>query len=98
MNINWLDVLSSIQDLRSALAVWGITYEVLIAIGVAALILFFISLREIVVWYLKINQMQNQMRLMSAQLNEIKKSVDKVKIGPDLEPATPAPKKFSLDH
>jgi hypothetical protein len=82
MDVNWPELLNDVQDLRAALETWGITYEVLICIGISALALFLISLREIAVWYLRISQMQDQLLKMSRQLSEIQSSVDKVKTAP----------------
>ena len=108
MDVNWSELLNQIQDLRAALETWGVTYEVLICIGISAFALFLISLREIAVWYLRISAMQDQLIKMSQQLSEIKNSVDKVKIGPVfVEPTAKAEeptknaapgKKFNLDH
>jgi biopolymer transport protein ExbB/TolQ len=113
MEINWPQLLDQIQDLRSALETWGITYEILMALGVAAFALFLISLREVVVWYLKISQLQAQMLQMSRQLSQIQSSVDQAR-GPIFKEDKPkedkpaetkeeaavaaARKKFNLDH
>lgn len=109
MDINWAHLLDEVQDLRSALEQWGVTYEILICLGVSAFALFLISLREIVVWYLRISQLHSQMQKMSQQLNQLQSSVDQVQVqtgqtkGPFQEAAaeedqTPARKKFNLDH
>lgn len=108
MDVNWSELLNDVQDIRAALETWGITYEVLICIGISALALFLISLREIVVWYLRISQMQDQLAKMSRQLAEIKTSVDNVKVGPVFVDTTEKKeepkgsslknKKFNLDH
>jgi len=83
MDINWTELLDRIQDLRAQLEVWGVTYEILICLGVSALALFLISLREIVVWYLRLSQLQAQMLQMSKQLSQIQNSVGQVQTSVD---------------
>lgn len=85
MNINWTELLDEVQDFRSALEAWGITYEILICLGISALALFLISLREIVVWYLRISQLQAQMYNMSHQLQRLQTSVDQVQVKQDVQ-------------
>jgi hypothetical protein len=78
MEINWTQLLDQIQDLRAHLETWGVTYEILFGLGAAAFALFLISLREIVVWYLRISQLHAQMQQLSRQLSQIQSSVDQV--------------------
>ncbi len=78
MDINWTQLLDEIQDLRALLEAWGITYQILIALGAAAFVLFLVSLREIVVWYMRISQLQQQMLNMSRQLTQIQTTVTQV--------------------
>lgn len=107
MEINWAELLKSVQDWRAQLESYGINYDTLIVIGALALALFMISLREIVVWYFRIGQLHDQMRVMHDQLIYIRKTLEEAKIliqmppeaGKSGEPAKPAPgKKFHLDH
>ncbi len=107
MEMNWSEMLLAIQELRAHLESLGITYDTLIVIGALALALFMISLREIIVWYFRIGQLHEQMRVMHDQLVYIRKTLEEAKIliqmppeiGKKEEPAKPAPgKKFSLDH
>lgn len=80
MDINWANLLDEIQDLRGVLEQWGVTYQFLMALGVAAFALFLISLREIVIWYLRISQLHAQMYKMSQQLSQLQSSVDQVHV------------------
>jgi hypothetical protein len=111
MDINWTQLLDEVQNLRALLETWGVNYEILIGLGIAAFALFLISLREIVVWYLRLSQLHAQMAKMSQQLTQIQSSVDQVQVqtqktGPvfkestqEAEAATAtAKKKFNLDH
>lgn len=109
MDINWAELLLTIQQWRAELEALGVTYDTLIVVGALALALFLISLREIVVWYLRIGQLHDQMRVMHDQLIYIRKTLEEAKIliqmPPEIradekeEPAKPAPpKKFTLDH
>lgn len=107
MEINWPELLNQIQTWRAELETMGITYDTLVVIGALALAIFLISLREIVVWYLRIGQLHDQMRVMHDQLIYIRKTLEEAKIliqmppesGKSEEPVKPAqPKKFSLDH
>ena len=78
MDINWTQLLDQIQNLRALLEAWGITYEILMGLGIAALVLFLVSLREIVVWYMRISQLHHQMHNMSRQLSQIQATVNEV--------------------
>lgn len=107
MDINWAELVTAVQQWRAQLEVWGINYDALLVIGSLAIVLFLISLREIVVWYLRIGQLHEQMRTMHDQLIYIRNTLEEAKIliqMPDVskekeEPLKAAPgKKFNLDH
>lgn len=111
MDINWAELLLIIQQWRAELEAFGITYETLMIVGALATALFLISLREVVVWYLRIGQLHEQMRVMHDQLIYIRKTLEEAKIliqmpadmrAPDKEKEEPVqkapPKKFTLDH
>ena len=108
MDINWTEMLTTIQEVRAQLENYGISYDTLIVIGALAAALFMISLREIIVWYFRIGQLHDQMRVMHDQLIYIRKTLEEAKILIQMppepaikkeEPAKPTPgKKFNLDH
>ncbi len=111
MDINWVALLDSIQDLRGQLEVWGVTYEGLIVIGLIALGVLLLSFREVIVWYLRISKLQSQVNAMNEQLAEMRKLLetsrrDGVRIreaGDDdeddeSEPAVTPNRRFHLDH
>jgi hypothetical protein len=73
MNIE--EILNQVQALRSSLDSWGITYEVLIGIGIVAGVLFLVSLREILLWYFKISSMVNELKALRHQVGEVQQEV-----------------------
>ena len=98
---------SAVQDGRAQLSQWGVTYEVLYIVGALALVMFFFSLREVVVWYLRIGQLHQQMRALHEQLTLIRQTLENAKIelpmtgtdGPEKDnPKRLKLKKFNLDH
>lgn len=73
MNINIDEILQAIQDLRSQLEVWGITNEGLWAAGAVAIFLFILSLREVLTWYLRIQQVRDEVWALRNQLAAMQK-------------------------
>ncbi|MGE4133022.1 MAG: hypothetical protein AB7F86_15380 [Bdellovibrionales bacterium] len=110
--MNWLQLLEDVQNWRAELSAWGIDYPVLLGIGGLALVLFLMSMREIVVWYLRIYKMQSQLDRLCQQVDGLRQSLDQAnsilqsqgfgEIRPAEPEASPAEKakskKFSLDH
>jgi hypothetical protein len=103
--------LKSAQDFRSQLALWGVSPEFLAAVGGAALILFLLSLREVLGWYLRTHHLREDVRALRAQIMALQGDLREVRdMVADLEPeaaapgksepasATPAATQFRLDH
>jgi hypothetical protein len=61
-------VLQTIQDIRSQLEVLGVTNQGLWFVGGAAALLFVLSLREVIAWYFKVNQVRDEVRELRSQM------------------------------
>lgn len=75
MNINLDEILQMIQDLRSQLDVWGVNNETLMITGGIAAILFILSLREVVTWYFRVNQVRDEVRELRSQMIVMQKMI-----------------------
>ena len=107
MNIE--TVLNVVENLRATLERWGVTTEFLVACALIASFLFFLSLREVLVWYPKIPQMRAEMRAMRAQIAELQWTLNKMReelpkeveapagLAPKEEPKAPS-RNFQFDH
>ena len=107
MNIE--TVLNVVESLRATLERWGVTTEFLVACALIASLLFFLSLREVLVWYFKIPQMRAEMRALKAQIAQLQWTLNKMRdeavaeveapagLAPKEEPKAPS-KSFQFDH
>jgi hypothetical protein len=68
MNMNFADILQAIQDVRAQIDTLGITTRELWIAGGIALVLFILSLREVLAWYLRISQVRGEVRDLRAQM------------------------------
>lgn len=66
------EIVDGIQNFRAQLDTWGITPEGLIAVAAIASILFFLSLREVALWYLKVSHLRGDVRELRAEIAELK--------------------------
>ena len=71
--------LRSIQDLRAQLALWGITNHWLLIAGGVGLILFFFSLREVLSWYLRMQQVRDEVRELRAQMQVMQNTLNETR-------------------
>lgn len=65
-------ILDAIQNFRSALDQWGVTAETLIAVAFLAGILFVLSLREVMTWFLRVHTVRDEVRGLRAEIAELK--------------------------
>lgn len=106
-------VLDLLESARGLFERWGITAETLLVIGLAASVLFFVSLREVASWFLRIHQLREEVRAVEARLAVSERLLHEIsgKLNDRLpeaavtvaaeEPAsktTPAGSRFRLDH
>ena len=77
MNIQ--TVLETIQEWRTQIDAWGITNETLIAVGVIALVLFMLSLREVACWFLKTTQTQDEIRALRLEITNLHKTLERTR-------------------
>jgi hypothetical protein len=60
-----------LESFRQQLIIWGITPNVLIAIGIASLVTLFFSLRIVIKWFLGLQHLQDELAAVRKQLVEI---------------------------
>jgi len=96
MNINVDEILQMVQDLRSQLEVWGVNSQGLWFVGGAAALLFILSLREVLTWYFRVNQVRDEVRELRSQMIVMTKMLQEtrdmlinpndVPVGPPMRP------------
>jgi hypothetical protein len=64
------EILRDIQEARARVELWGVNVRMLAIIAGVAFIVFMISLREILAWYLKINALRRELRELREELAE----------------------------
>jgi hypothetical protein len=64
-----------IQETRTMLENLGITPGLLVAAAVVAFLLFVVSVREVLGWYLRLHKLQSQMAATQAQIVQIQTQV-----------------------
>lgn len=77
-DMNLSDILQLIQDLRSGLENWGITARGLWFAGGIALLLFILSLREVMSWFLRVYQLRQEVRTLRAEMLVLQKTVEEL--------------------
>jgi hypothetical protein len=75
MNFNVDELLQHVQDLRSQLEVMGITSQGLWIVGGIAALLFIFSLREVLTWFFRVNQVRDEVRELRAQLITMNRAI-----------------------
>ena len=73
MNID--EILQTVQDLRSQLDAWGVTSNGLLFEGAIAILLFILSLREVLTWYMRVTQVRDEVRQLRAQMALMQKTM-----------------------
>lgn len=73
MNID--EILQTVQDFRSQLEAWGVTNEGLWAAGAFAVLLFILSLREVLTWYMRVPQVRDEVRQLRVQMALMQKTM-----------------------
>jgi hypothetical protein len=112
--MNLMLILKMLQDFRSQLENWGVTAGLLVLVGLLSSLLVFISLREILGWYLKTHHLREEVRELNVQLQEMRKVLGEIRadighlevcsnLTKDEEEGGPkarasGPSQFRLDH
>jgi len=73
-------ILNFLQDARAQIDTWGITTTHLTIAGVVALIFFFLSLREVLGWYLKTHVLRDELIQTRQQLSLLQKTLEEIRI------------------
>lgn len=68
--------LVTIEYMRSLIEKWGISHEALWVAGAIALVLIFFSLREVLTWFLKIQNLAEEMRGLRREVKDLKKFME----------------------
>lgn len=104
--MNLFETLKLLQDFRSQLEIWGVTSTYLWAAGFASLFFLALSTREVLGWYLRTNQLRDEVKAMRGQLTDMQKMLEKMgetqiaatKRDEAQEPEESDPKAFRLTH
>lgn len=64
--------LQAVENFRSLIENWGITNEALWTAGAIAAILFIVSLREVLAWFLKIQTIAEDLRHLRKEVRDLK--------------------------
>ncbi len=98
-----------LEGIRQSLTDLGITQEVLLAIGGMSLFVFLISVRFVMKWYLGIQHVHDELRLLRKQIEELRFELSRqaMKVETPAAPAAEAaaqyvpqksPETFRLTH
>ena len=79
-NIKLESVLTWISDLRSQLGDWGVTNQALIAAAVVASIFALLSLREVLLWFLKIEHLRGEVKALRSEIRGLKAALEQTQI------------------
>ena len=60
-----------LETFRDQLVVWGITPQVLVAIGICSIITLFFSLRVVAKWFMGFYELQSEMQQVRKQLADM---------------------------
>ena len=77
--MNLIEILQSLQDFRARLDDWGVTSQGLWIAGGIAVVFFFFSLREVLSWYLRMQQVRDEVRKLRADIGVLQRSLDETK-------------------
>lgn len=72
-------ILKATQEFRSQLESWGVTTDYLIYVGLGAFLLFIVSLREVLGWYLRTNALRAEIRVLGEQVYQMQQSLDQIR-------------------
>lgn len=110
MNLDLDTILTALAGLRSTLEELGITNQMLLLAGGVSLVISFLSLREVLGWFLKTHHLQNEIHMLRQEVHQLRLILDKTHTRlldqPEndiLKASTPKPNSaeahtFRLDH
>ncbi len=78
-DMNLSDILQLIQDVRSGLESWGITARGLWVAGGIAFLLFTLSLREVMSWFLRVHQVRQEVRTLRSEMVVLQQTVEELR-------------------
>jgi hypothetical protein len=66
------NVLEAIQNFRTQIDQWGVTAETLIAVAFLASVMFVLSLREVMTWFLRVHTLRDEVKGLRKDISELK--------------------------
>lgn len=79
-NLKLEALLTWVADLRAQLGDWGITNQMLIAAAVVATIFALLSLREVLLWFLKVEHLRGEVKAMRTEIHSLKGMIEHMQI------------------
>ena len=70
--MNLFEILRDVQDARARIAQWGLSFGTLGLLASGVLVVFLFSLRELLAWYFKINQLRRELREIKTELQKLR--------------------------
>ena len=103
--MNLETTLASLENAQTQLASSGFSLKTLLAVGAVALLLFFLSLRQVMIWFLNIHRLHGEIRQLRAEIQAVQTSVNALgnRLNSESPRLTPEaseekPSRFRLDH
>lgn len=75
--MNLFEILKGLQEFRSTLEAWGLTSGILWTAGFIALVCLAFSTREVLGWYLRTNQLRDEVKALRRQIDQLQTALDK---------------------
>ncbi len=69
-------LLITIENFRSTIENWGLSTEALWLAGAVAFVVFLFSLREVLSWFLKIQSLAEDLRVLRGEVRDLKKYME----------------------
>lgn len=102
MQIDMNSVLSTVANFRSTLEDLGVTTQMLLIAAVVSSLISLLSLREILIWFLKLNSLKDEVGKLRLEVRELRNSMENMQSllinhSAQEKPTTPGAKTASAD-
>jgi hypothetical protein len=103
MAVMEIDVLGLLEIFQTKLAEAGFSVKTLLILGGVALVLFVLSARQVMLWFLKIHHLRNEVKHLHQKIDSLHIAINELRGGGPHEPTPLRPEekkesRFRLDH